>query len=434
MRRLHFNLLLTASLAWLVPSLPQPAVSSEPANWEGVWQLELRTPGGPLPIPTIVRKSDSGRLTAAIRNGVEEIAVEALAVDDYLILDFPHYDSKIMLTAKAGGRAEGHWQKTRGLEEVASLACTATRQSFGGSARTTEKGPPGMPEEERDKPGAATTARNKPLLGRFAVKFADDAEPAVAVFRESDNGTIAGTFMTTTGDYRYLTGSVDSDGLLTLACFDGAHAFLFKAKSDGGRMSGDFWSGDWYHTSWQATRDPGAQLADGFTQVTVNENVRLEDLTFVDLDGVSRTLAAPLLRGKKLTVLEVFGSWCPNCHDAANLLGELSNKYKDRGMKVIGLGFELTGNVDRDTRQLARYRDRFKIDYPIVLAGLSDKEKASQSFPLIDRIRSFPTTIFVDQTGKVRAVYSGFSGPATGLAHQELRDSFEGIIEKLLRE
>ncbi len=166
----------------------------------------------------------------------------------------------------------------------------------------------------------------------------------------------------------------------------------------------------------------------------MNESVKLEDLTYTDLNGNSRSLSDPSLRGKKLTVIEVFGSWCPNCHDAANLLGEFSNKYKSRGMKVVGLGFEITGNVARDTRQLTRYRDRFNIDYPILLAGSSDKIKASESFPLIDRIRSFPTTIFIDQAGKVRAVYSGSSGPATSDAHRELRDSFERIIVKLLSE
>lgn len=420
MRRFHFTLLLAISLVWLILGLLQPALSIEPVKWEGTWKLELRTPGGPLPIHTILRKSKSGRLTAVIQNGEEEIAVETLAVDNYLILDFPHYDSKIMLTAKPGETAEGHWQKTRGLEETASLVCTAMRQGSSLATPATPNVPP--------------ATLGKPFLGRFEVKFADDAEPAVAVFREAGNKSIGGTFMTTTGDYRYLTGSVDGDGVLTLACFDGAHAFLFKARNDNGKLTGDFWSGDWYHTAWQATHNPDARLADGFAQATVNESVKLEDLAYIDLKGKPRSLADPSLRGKKLTVLEVFGSWCPNCHDAASLLGELSNKHQDRGMKVVGLGFEITGNVDRDTRQLARYRDRFEIDYPILLAGLSDKTKASQSFPLIDRIRSFPTTIFIDQAGKVRAVYSGFSGPATGDAHQQLRASFERIIEKLLNE
>ena len=51
---------------------------------------------------------------------------------------------------------------------------------------------------------------------------------------------------------------------------------------------------------------------------------------------------------------------------------------------------------------------------------------------MLDRIRSFPTTLFVDQSGTVRAVYSGFSGPATGDAHTKLKQQFIDIIERLI--
>ena len=72
--------------------------------------------------------------------------------------------------------------------------------------------------------------------------------------------------------------------------------------------------------------------------------------------------------------------------------------------------------------------------YPMLVAGLADKQKASAAFPALDRIRSYPTAIFLDAQGKVRAVHSGFSGPATGAAYDELRAEYERLIEELLAE
>ena len=68
----------------------------------------------------------------------------------------------------------------------------------------------------------------------------------------------------------------------------------------------------------------------------------------------------------------------------------------------------------------------------MLVAGVSDKKKASAALPVLDRLRAYPTTIFLDAAGKVHAVHTGFSGPATGEAHQKLRAKFEGLIEEML--
>ena len=72
------------------------------------------------------------------------------------------------------------------------------------------------------------------------------------------------------------------------------------------------------------------------------------------------------------------------------------------------------------------------IEYPLLIAGTADKTEASKAFPLIERIKSFPTTIFMDGDGNVHMVYSGFSGPATGEAYTRLQTLFESTIEEIL--
>ena len=128
----------------------------------------------------------------------------------------------------------------------------------------------------------------------------------------------------------------------------------------------------------------------------------------------------------------MFGSWCPNCHDEAPYLAELHRRYKDRGLSILALAFELTGDLERDTRQVEIYKRRYGIEFPVLVAGLADKKEASKAFPLLDRVRSYPTTVFMDADGRVRAVHTGFAGPATGKEHAKLRAEFERLIEELL--
>jgi thiol-disulfide isomerase/thioredoxin len=133
-------------------------------------------------------------------------------------------------------------------------------------------------------------------------------------------------------------------------------------------------------------------------------------------------------------VLEVFGSWCPNCNDASAFLVELDRKYRGQGVAVVALAFELTGDKARDAKQLETYIAHHNIGYPVLLAGVADTEEASKRLPMIDKLRAFPTTIFIDRGGRVRAVHTGFSGPATGVEYAKLRSKFESILNAMLAE
>jgi thiol-disulfide isomerase/thioredoxin len=277
------------------------------------------------------------------------------------------------------------------------------------------------------------TGGDSSIDGRFSVIFSSATEPAVAVFQSVGGGKIHGTFLTTTGDYRYLAGRFD-DGRLRLSCFDGAHAFLFDARMQtDGTLRGDFWSRDTWHETWVASPDAQASVADGFTATSVNPQVRLDTLRYVDLDGAARSPADPIFDGPA-KLLVVFGTWCPNCGDATRYLVQLHQRYAGRGLSIVALAFEMTGNLERDIRQVRTYARYHGIEYPVLVAGTSDKALASAAFPLVDRVRAYPTILFIDGKGLVRGVYSGFSGPATGPAHERMKRDFEERIERLLAE
>src|SRR5207302_2031179 len=115
------------------------------------------------------------------------------------------------------------------------------------------------------------------------------------------------------------------------------------------------WSGPKFHDSWTAKRDDKAALPDGFTLTKVNPKAHLKDLKFRDLEGKEASVAGLL---GKATIIEIFGSWCPNCHDAADLLVALEKKYGPGGLKIIGLAFEASGDAERDAKQVKRYMAR----------------------------------------------------------------------------
>jgi len=271
--------------------------------------------------------------------------------------------------------------------------------------------------------------------GRYTVTFSSSPDkPAIGVFNINKDGTATGTFMTTTGDYRYLAGNAAGD-TLKLSTFDGAHAFLFHAeRQDDGSLKGDFWSGNWWHETWTAKFDADAKLPDPFAQTKYQgDTASLERLDFRALDGTPTPVGVLAPSGSPRVVI-VFGSWCPNCHDATRLLTEFDKTYGPRGLKILGLAFEHSSDHKKAAQSVRTFADDLGVEYPILIAGLSEKDKASDALPILDRVRSYPTTLFIDADGTIRAVHSGFTGPATGDEYTELRARFVAIIESMLKD
>ena len=391
------------------------AAGTEDSTAAQQWRAWLQLPSGRLPFGLELEDGPVPR--AWIHNAQERLAIDDVGVrGDSLFLGFPHYDSWIRARRTDGGRRlRGQWSQRRGRHEVEVLPFAA---EAGDRRRFDDEGDP-------------TTARH--FAGRWRVDFESEDIDAVGVFAAREHGVIEGTFLTATGDYRYLQGVATADKELLLSTFDGSHAFLFRAhETDDGRLAGEFWSGGHWQERWWAERDPQASLPDAFEQSVWKADGRgLGSLAFPDVDGRMRSLEDPEFSGRA-RILYLFGSWCPNCSDATDLLVEIDRRYRARGLSIVGLAFERTGDFDHDARQVRRYARRHDVRYPLLVAGRSDKEQASRAFPLLDRVRSYPTTIFIDGEGRVRAVYTGFSGPATGAAYHELRDEFLRLVQTML--
>ncbi len=379
-----------------------------------LWFAWLETDGGPLGFGLeFEKRGDDWRVY--LINEPERIPIDdVLWNDEQLRISIPHYDS-VIDARKEGEEYRGTWRKVRGKDKIAEVPFAARR----GKAL-----PP--------RPMLAVLPKN--VAGRWAVDFESDDLPALGIFeQEVASNKLYGTFLTATGDYRYLSGHITGADL-TLSCFDGAHAFLFRAQllADG-TLQGEFRSGNWWKESWTARRSEDVQPVDGFRQTTWVDRASLADIVYPDTEGKLRNLGDPEFRGQAY-LLQVFGSWCPNCHDEARYLVELHRRYGERGLSIIALAYELTGDFERDAEQVEIFKKRHEIPYPVLVAGTADKADATDALGVLDRVRSYPTTIFLSADGEVRAIHSGFAGPATGQEHQELRREFESQIETLLGE
>ncbi|MEX0875968.1 MAG: TlpA disulfide reductase family protein [Phycisphaerales bacterium] len=396
------------------------------------WIVNLETNGGPLPFSLSYWdfRTDPGVWAGSIGGWYSnKLDFEFQKIDEdphRILIEFPHYDSVLELNPDGENRLIGQWIKQRGDSEPAIVPAYATKTFH----------PTSLFESIENSDDAAD------FEGRWRVQFSSSEVEAVGTFVqlsgegfEVDGVTIAlGTFLTTTGDYGSLKGQIDGN-LMRLSTFDGAHAFLFHARmQDDGTIEGDFWSGNWHHETWAAVRDDDAQLPDAFEQTSVTDEAALEELVFKDIEGTPISVFDALdATGAPARVLEIFGTWCPNCADAGRELVSLKTKYGDK-LGIVGLAFEVTEDFERSATQVRRHHEHIGSDWAVLIAGLSDKDKATATLGFLDKVRSYPTLVFLDADNEVQAVYSGFSGPATGEAYEAQRERFEATIEDLIGE
>lgn len=274
------------------------------------------------------------------------------------------------------------------------------------------------------------------ISGQWESIFSIEQEPGnqdtlLGVFKQ-DGNNVTGTFLSETGDYRYLEGKISGDRLF-LSTFDGGHAYLFESKVlDDGTMSGIFRSGNHYKTYWVASRDSVSSLKDAESLVSINENAIRPAFSLPSPGGKYISPADEQFEGKVL-IIQILGTWCVNCLDETRFLQEYLRENSNEDLKILGVAFERYRDSTKAMQVIERYREKLGLEYDIVYGGYSNKQVASDLFPELDRVLAYPTMIFIDRTGRIRKVHTGFSGPATEEYDNYVID-FRKTVEELLSE
>jgi peroxiredoxin len=395
------------------------ASTSGPEAPSGTWRATLTRDGHTLPfLLDIQANSDRKTYTVHAVNGSERLKLDsAYFENDSLHIPMQLFESDLIAKVE-GGRMSGIWKRNRLGKPLATLPFSATH----GDNYLFFK-------EEK-------TAAPRQVGGKWATLFRGtepgDSTVAVGIF-EQQGAAVQGTFLTPTGDYRYLAGSVRGDSLY-LSCFDGTHLFLFKAGfQPDGSLRGQFWSGATGYETWTARPDANAKLPDATTLTYLKPGYETMAFRFPTADGEQVSLSDARFKDK-VVILQIMGSWCPNCMDETNFLAPWYKQNRARGVEVVGLAFERSGILADSAPKLRRMVSRYDIQYPVLLAGQSDKDSAALSLPMLNHIMSFPTTIFLDKKGKVRQIHTGFSGPGTGHYYDEFVEDFNRLVDKLVSE
>lgn len=384
---------------------------------DGLWRAVLQVPGGELPFG-LEFKIEQGRRHAVLINGDDRVRVDELKIEgERITLRMPGYENRIEARFKDGA-LEGTLTMVKSGGKLQVIPLTAKYGEDWRFTASTES----LPAPVAD------------LSGRWAWQFVDGDKiyPAVAEFKQRD-AIVTGTVMTPTGDHRFIAGELRGNQL-RLSKFDGGHVFLYHATiKEDGTLEGQFWSGTAHTEKFTGRRDAAASLGDAADKTTLVGDAEKLNFTFPDLGGSSISLNDPFFRGKVI-VVALAGSWCPNCHDEAAFLADLHRRKRPQGFEVVSLMFEQFGDFPQAAEAVYRFRERYKIEYTTLIAGISDKDDAASKLPQLNGVFAFPTTLFVDRSGKVRKIHTGFSGPATGIHYEKLVSEFEKTTEMLLAE
>ncbi|MFI4890162.1 MAG: TlpA disulfide reductase family protein [Steroidobacterales bacterium] len=402
--------------AWLLAgAMAAAAPSADPAGVAlGRYRAVLTLPAGELPFGLELKREGTATI-GYLLNAQERIRLSEVSISGaHMEIQMPGFLNRIIADAR-DGQLQGELQRSRPGAELQHIALRAT-----------------LGEHYRFFPAPAPQAAN--VAGRWAVQFVDSGdgskEKGVGEFTQVGDH-VTGTFLAETGDHRYLEGQVRGDELF-LSTFDGAHVFLYHAKlTASGILQGDFWSGLTGHEVWTGLRDEHAALPDAYAMTHMKDPTQRFSVTFPDQSGKPVSTDGPRFRGKVL-IVTLAGSWCPNCHDEAAFLEPLYREYRAKGVEVISLMFEYFGDFPQAAAATNRFRQHYGIDYATLIAGISNKEDAATKLPMLDRIGAYPTTIFIDRSGHVRRIHTGFSGPGTGAHYDALVREFRSEVNQLL--
>ena len=409
------RIVLSASLAMMGSAFaPAFAQATAPdASPDGLWRGSTQVNGQQVPF-TLEVTGTGDQVQGAFINGMQKSGKQKSPsssgsyADGHLVLHFDYYANTLDATI-AGGVLTGTFGNSGRPAQI--------------TARLNASTPPASP----NPPNIAGTWEVKVDKGpkgehawKLEVRQTGANVEAVIQRIDGDTGALYGVWRDgqfavshfTAGGPSYQVLKLQKDGTLQLISYgrDGEPTALIAQRPEAARAAGLVAPDDpLTHTKLQ---NPNAPIA----------------FSFPDLNGkiVSNTDAQ---FKNKVVIVSIGGSWCPNCQDEAPFLVQLYQKYHDRGLEIVELSFEEAPQLANPTRLRAVIR-KFGINYTVLLAGTRDQ--LNEKIRGVDNLNCWPTTFFVGKDGLVKAIHTGYSGPATGKDNEALEHDNTALVEKLL--
>lgn len=391
-----------------------PVLLFAQADLSGKWRFVIMSQDQEIPFIVNIDQKD-GSYQAFIQNAEEQILLDEFYISqDYINIPMHIFDSEFN-GQFIENEMTGTWRKN-GFTPPYELVFEAKKGDF--------------PRFDVDESVAPMD-----FSGKWEVTFQNEdgsTYPALGIFEQNGN-LLTATFLTETGDYRFLEGIVEGSKM-KLSAFDGEHAFLFQANMQSDEtVTGEFWAGRSSYENWTAKRNESYELRDAESLTYLKEGYEGVEFSFPDMEGNPLSFPNEKYEGK-VVILQIFGSWCPNCMDETKFYVDWYNRHSNEPVEIIGLAYERSPEFEIAQPKVQRMIDKLSIPYDFVIAGVNDKAKASETLPMLSGILSFPTSIFIDKQGKVRRIHTGFTGPGTGIYYEQFVEDFNLLMDKLLNE
>lgn len=380
---------------------------------EGSWRMQMDLGKKSLPFNFhLSQNQDQWKMM--ILNADEKIEVSQIEFqNDSLIIDLPVFESSFFLKIIDSIHLEGVWINYYKSDNYKIPVAAKFAENF------------------RFIPESSNKSILK-LHQKYRVSFVEEDQntfDAIGIFSQTGN-KLNGSFATETGDYRYLEGNVTKDSLF-LSTFDGSHAFLFEARAKNDTLYGKFWSGTHYRASWTAFPDSTFELRNPDSLTFLKEGYDSFHFSLTDLNGDKVSLSDEKFKNK-VVIVQIMGSWCPNCLDETKYLTQLYDQYHEEGLEIVALAFERTKSEEKALQNLKALKNRTNLNYPLLLGGSTKADSPEKVLPMLNHIMSYPTAIFIDKKGEVRKIHTGFYGPGTGKYYTDFTKETEAFVSQLL--
>jgi thiol-disulfide isomerase/thioredoxin len=331
---------------------------------------------------------------------------------------------------------------------LTSIKASAKDSELDGQIEVTRRAGSSQPAEKESNPPVASPFHAKRYVAPATASLANvpsidgvweiphdspKGEKAWRLIVKQSGAEIAATVLRVDGDTGALTGSWQ-DRKFVASHFDGSRPGLIEItpQNDGSlqvALSAPPRVGTMVAYRPEVARAKGLpEPANYLTHTSVRDPNEVFTFSFPDTSGTIQSNEDSRYKGKVVLAI-VTGTWCPNCHDEAQYLVELYTKYHDKGLEIVALDFE---ELEQQTslKRVNAFIKQYKVPYPYLIAGAPDD--MWDKIPQAVNLNTWPATLFIGRDGRVKAIHSGFAGPASGLYHTQLVEEFTSTIEKLL--
>ncbi|HET7545006.1 MAG TPA: TlpA disulfide reductase family protein, partial [Polyangiaceae bacterium] len=278
---------------------------------------------------------------------------------------------------------------------------------------------------------AAVSGKVPAIAGQWEIALENrKGEAAWRLFIRQSGAEVTASILRVDGDTGALSGSY-RDGKFVLSHFSGARPLLLEITANADGSLSLVQNGSTQYTALKSSQARAKNLplpADPSRWTSVKDPTEPLRFSAPDLSGRTVTESDPRFKGK-VVLVNIMGSWCPNCHDEAPFLEELYRSYKKRGLEVVALSFEDSAQLADPTR-LRAFIATYGIDYTVLLAG--EPSELREKLPQALNLTTWPATFFVARSGLVSGTHAGFAGKATGAAHEQLKAELRATVERLL--